>query len=75
MLNLVCSALIILAALWSVFVAGSLLLWVKGADMVALPGLGLIIATPLISILLIVAQLGLVVLAAAVCSFAQPPAP
>ena len=75
MRDLICSGLVIIAALWSVFVVGSLLLWLKGAPMVALPGLGIIVSVPLIAILLILAQLVLVVLAAFVCSPAQSPAP
>lgn len=40
-----------------------LILWLFGADSIALPGLGLLIATPLFIILLIVIELFLVVAA------------
>ena len=39
-------------------------LWLKGADSVALPGLGIIIATPLLVAVLAVAEVGVIFCAA-----------
>jgi hypothetical protein len=38
--------------------------WLKGADSIALPGLGIIIATPLLVTVLVVAEIGLIFCAA-----------
>jgi hypothetical protein len=56
--------LILIAAAILVALIGVLGFWMKGADVIALPGLGLIIATPLILALLVTLELGVVVLAA-----------
>ena len=64
MSNLVLVLLIIIAAVILVAIIGLLGVWMKGADSIALPGLGIIIATPLLLILLIVVELILVILAA-----------
>ena len=64
MSNLVLALLIIIAAVILVAIIGVLGVWMKGADSIALPGLGLIVATPLLLILLIVGEIILVILAA-----------
>jgi hypothetical protein len=56
--------LILIAAAILVALIGVLGFWMKGADVIALPGLGLIIATPLILALLVTLEIGVVVLAA-----------
>ena len=38
--------------------------WLKGADSIALPGLGIIIATPLLVTVLVIAELGALLCAA-----------
>ena len=43
---------------------GALGFWLKGADAIALPGLGVIIATPLLVAVLAVAEVGAVICAA-----------
>ena len=56
--------LILIAAAILVALIGVLGLWMNGTDLIALPGLGLIIATPLILALLVTLEIGVVVLAA-----------
>jgi hypothetical protein len=56
--------LISIAAAILVALIGVLGFWMKGADVILLPGLGLIIATPLILALLVTLEIGVVVLAA-----------
>jgi hypothetical protein len=56
--------LILIAAAILVALIGVLGFWMKGAAVIALPGLGLIIATPLILVLLVTLEIGVVVLAA-----------
>ncbi|MFN2480333.1 MAG: hypothetical protein ABR554_02455, partial [Pyrinomonadaceae bacterium] len=51
------------AILTSLLATGILILWWKGVDMIALPGLGLIVGTPIIVLLLLVAEIALVILA------------
>ncbi|MBV9928174.1 MAG: hypothetical protein JOZ96_24355 [Acidobacteria bacterium] len=43
---------------------GALGLWLKGVDSVALPGLGILIATPLLVTVLAVAEVGMIFCAA-----------
>ena len=64
MLNLVLVLLILLATVVLVVIIGALGFWMKGADSIALPGLGIMIATPLLLPLLLVIEIVLVVLAA-----------
>ena len=54
----------LIAAAVLVSIIGVLGLWMKGASSVVLPGLGIIVATPLLLMLLLVAEIILVVLAA-----------
>ena len=56
--------LILIAAAILVALIGVLGFWMKGVDVILLPGLGLIIATPLILALLVTLEIGVVVLAA-----------
>ena len=56
--------LILIAAAILVALIGVLALWMQGADVILLPGLGLLIATRLILVLLVILEIGVVVLAA-----------
>ena len=56
--------LILIAAAILVALIGVLGFWMKGADVILLPGLGLLIATRLILVLLVTLEIGVVVLAA-----------
>jgi hypothetical protein len=58
--------LYLLAAAILIPLIGALGFWLKGADAIALPGLGILIATPLLVIVLCVAEVG-VILCAAYC--------
>ena len=62
-MTLVVTLLIWAAVLASACAAGLLLLWWRGVDMIALPGLGLIVGTPLVVLLLLIAEMALVILA------------
>ncbi len=62
-MSLVVTLLIWAAVLTSACVIGVLLLWWRGVDMIALPGLGLIVGTPVIVLLLLIAEMALVILA------------
>jgi hypothetical protein len=62
-MNLVVTLLIWAAVLASALTIGVLLLWWRGVDMIALPGLGLILATPVLVLLLLLAEIALVILA------------
>ncbi|MDQ3668151.1 MAG: hypothetical protein M3410_16575 [Acidobacteriota bacterium] len=64
MSNIVLILLILITAIILVAIIGVLGFWMKGADSIALPGLGIIVATPLLLILLIVVEIILVILAA-----------
>ena len=52
--KLLLSLLICAAILLSALTAGVLILWWKGVGAIALPGLGLIVATPLLALLLLI---------------------
>jgi hypothetical protein len=56
--------LILIAAAILVALIGVLGFWMEGAEAIALPGLGLLIATRLIVALLVTLEIGVVVLAA-----------
>jgi len=58
--------LYLLAAAILIPLIGALGFWLKGADAIALPGLGILIATPLLVAVLAVAEVG-VILCAAYC--------
>jgi hypothetical protein len=63
MINLTFTLLILSAICISLLMIGFLILWLMGADVVAFPGLGLLVATPLFTILLAVLQLVLIIAA------------
>jgi hypothetical protein len=71
----VLSFVLIALKVLSVLVALVLLLsaagWLLGADSIALPGLGLIIATPLILICMALAEVALLIVAVIVSALAQ----
>ncbi len=56
--------LILIAATILVALIGVLGFWMQGADVILLPGLGLLIATPLVLALLVTLEIGVVVLTA-----------
>ena len=56
MINLVFTLLVLSAIATSVLMIGCLILWLKGVDSLAFPGLGIMVTTPLFTILLIVLQ-------------------
>ena len=64
MANLLLVLLILIATVILVALIGVLGIWMKGAHVIALPGLGLLIATPVILVLLVTLEIGVVVLAA-----------
>jgi hypothetical protein len=55
--NLIFTLLILAAVVISLLTIGMLLLWLWGADTLAFPGLGLLVATPLFVVLLTLLQL------------------
>ena len=63
MINLIFSLLVLSAIVISLLMIGFLILWLKGADALAFPGLGLIVSTPLFTILLMILQFILVIAA------------
>ncbi len=62
-MNLILTLLIIAAILTSVFTIGVLVLWWKGVNAIALPGMGLIVATPLMVLLLLIVEMVTVLVA------------
>lgn len=63
MLSAIFTVLMVIALLLSASVTCSLFMWWRGASSIVLPGLGLIIATPLITVLLIVVEFLVVIVA------------
>lgn len=53
-MNFLSAILILAAILCSLFAIGFIALWLKGIKVIALPGLGLLLATPLIVLILLV---------------------
>jgi hypothetical protein len=64
MANLLLVLLILVAVVILVALIGVLGIWMKGANVIALPGFGLLIATPLVVVLLVTVEIGVVALAA-----------
>jgi|GEM_PF-5609163 len=64
MSNLLLALSVLIAAIVLVAIIAVLGFWMKGASSMVLPGLGIIVATPLLLILLLVVEIILVVLAA-----------
>jgi hypothetical protein len=59
------SMLLTSAAILSSFVVvGFLVLWLKGIDSIFLPGLGILVTTPLVVLLILILEVTLVLLAA-----------
>jgi hypothetical protein len=56
MINLIFSLLVLSAIIISLLLIGFLILWLRGADSLAFPGLGLIVSTPLFTVLLMILQ-------------------
>ena len=57
MANLIFTLLVLAAVVISLLITGVLLLWLRGVDTLAFPGLGLLVATPLLVVLLTLLQL------------------
>lgn len=62
-MNLLHTLLIIAAILTSVFTIGFLVLWLKSVNVIALPGMGVIITTPFMILLLLIVEAVTVVVA------------
>ena len=62
-MNLLLSLLIIAAILTSVFTIGFLVLWWKGVNVIAFPGLGLLVSTPFMVLLLLIVEVVTIVVA------------
>lgn len=63
MINLIFTLLVISAIVISLLIIGFLILWLKGVDSLAFPGLGLIVATPFFPVLLTILQLVVIIAA------------
>jgi hypothetical protein len=61
--NLIFTLLVLASVVIALLTAGMLLLWLRGVDSLAFPGLGLLVATPLFVVLLTLLQLAVVVAA------------
>jgi hypothetical protein len=57
MAKLIFTLLVLAAVATSLLTIGMLLLWLRGVDSLAFPGLGLLVATPLFVVLLTLLQL------------------
>ena len=62
-MTLIYALLTLAAILISVLIIGFLVMWWKGVDSIAFPGLGLLVATPLLVLLLLIVEAALVVFA------------
>ena len=69
MINLLFTLLVVIAIFISILFIGTLIGWWKGANAIVLPGLGIILATPLMLILLLIIEFGVVILATVVSNF------
>jgi hypothetical protein len=63
MINVAFTLLVVLAACISIMTAGSLAVWLRGVDSPASPRLGLALATPVVTILLLILQLFIIIAA------------
>ncbi len=63
MINFIFALLILTAACTSLIIIGFLVMWLKGADSIAIPALGLIVATPVFILLLMLVQFVVVIAA------------
>ena len=64
MSQVVLAILYLIAAAILIPLIGALGFWLKGADSIALPGLGIIVATPLLVMVLFIAEFGAIFCAA-----------
>ena len=62
-MNLISAFLTLVAILISVLTISLLIIWWKGVDSIAFPGLGLLIATPLLVLLLLIIEVVVVFIA------------
>lgn len=62
-MNAISSLLTLVAILISVLTIVFLIMWWRGVDAIAFPGLGLIVATPIIIVLLLIVEVVIVFLA------------
>ena len=62
-MNAISTLLILVATLLSVLTIGALLLWWKGITSILLPGLGIILSTPVIVLLVLIVEVFIVLLA------------
>ena len=69
MINVAFTLLVVLAACISVMTAGSLIVWLRGVDSLASSRLGLALATPVGTILLLVLQLFIIIAAMLVARY------
>ena len=63
MWNFIFASLVLIAAFLSLLIIGALFMWLRGVSAIALPGLGIILATPFLIILLIIIELVTVIAA------------
>ena len=63
MMNLIFGLLVLIAIFISIVIIGLLILWLKGSYSIALPGFGIILATPLFIMLLMIIEFGVVIVA------------
>lgn len=64
MMNLIFNLLVLTGIFISILIIIALFGWLKGTDAIALPGFGILLATPLFITLLIIAELSVVIIAA-----------
>ncbi|MDQ6652285.1 MAG: hypothetical protein M3Y84_06040 [Acidobacteriota bacterium] len=62
-MNLLLTLLLSAAILTSFITIGVLVLWWKGVSVIALPGMGLLVATPLMVLLLLIVEVVIVLVA------------
>ena len=62
-MNTISALLILVATLISLLTIGALIMWWKGLDTIALPGLGIIVTIPLVILLLLIVEVVIVLLA------------
>lgn len=63
-MNLVANLLILVAMLLSALTVTFLIAWLRGSSAVAFPGLGIVVATPLVIALFLIIEFGVILIAA-----------
>lgn len=63
MWNFIFTSLVLIAAFLSLLIIGALLMWLRGMSAIVLPGLGIILGTPVLIVLLIIIELVAVIAA------------